>query len=82
MPPFCHCPTPPRSHLLSVQRGVSGIRRYISFRRKGTKARLGPAEADPDVDHRKSTNEETHKKVSGWGLATMGCRVLIDMAYM
>ena len=42
------------------QRGVSGIRRYVSWRRRPTKARLEPS---AEVDHKKSTEEEKDKKV-------------------
>lgn len=60
---LCACgsrcfPDHPPMH--SVQRGVSGIRRYVSWRRRSTKRRLEPP---AEVDHKKSTEEETAKKV-------------------
>ena len=51
-------PTHPPMH--PVQRGVSGIRRYVSWRRRSTRRRLEPP---AEVDHKKSTEEETAKKV-------------------
>ncbi|EFN58606.1 hypothetical protein CHLNCDRAFT_34209 [Chlorella variabilis] len=46
---------------MALQRGMSGMRRYISFRRKDTKRRR---EAEQEaVDHRKSTAEEEQIKV-------------------
>lgn len=63
----------------AVQRGMSGMRRYISFRRKDTKRRR---EAEQEaVDHRKSTAEEEQIKVGGggvlcvWGSRWVGGRV-------
>lgn len=39
---------------------MSGVRRFVSFRRKPTQKQL---EAPSDVDHKKSTEEEAAKKV-------------------
>jgi hypothetical protein len=43
-----------------LQRGMSGIRRYVSWRRRPTRRRMEPS---AEVDHKKSTEEEKDKKV-------------------
>ena len=63
----CNLWLAPAPCLLVLQRDVSGLRRFISFRRKSTRRRrLAPKEAK-EVDHRKSTEEEAAKKVGAGG---------------
>jgi DNA-directed RNA polymerase delta subunit len=51
---------------------VSGVRRFISFRRKAAKQQEGEKEAGEEdlVDHRKSTAEEEQTKVSGFTVSS------------
>lgn len=58
-----------------LQRGVSGVRRFVSFRRKLTRRRMALVGEEEDIDHRKSTQEEDSKKVGARASAGRGaCR--------
>ena len=57
-----HLPSPPFT--MRVQRDVSGIRRFLSWRRRPTKARLQPpAEVESNQPAEEESKEEKAKKV-------------------